>query len=316
MHENNKPRNIVLVVLFVMITISSMFAISYAYYSSPTQILQPSSLDFQLYNTGCLSISTDWMIISTGPAYISPTMQETAIAANLTNHVSSTSTGKSIGILEAGINNNCNKEVFVDFTFVPTPLNSINLDDMRFGYCIATGYGHCASEGTITDSYFYETTGTAYCRSSTEDTAVTSFILGVTPDLAYDTYQKYCDITPFGIRIPANGAKIIGIRYWLSQYATNYANKDLVGRFLIYAMHPTGVLDAGTGNVIIKGDVNQDGYTDRLDAMELEQYATGMISSFSGGTNGMMVADANADGVVNINDSTFVYNRSPVRYGF
>ena len=321
MPVDSKGRKIVLTIIFVLLIISSIFAVSYSYYSSPTQILQPSSLDFQLYNSGCLNITTTGVVVNTTASYLAPTALSPAVTTNLRTVSSNTLTGSGVGVYQAAFENNCNQEVFLDFMFLPNAMNDVNLDDIRFGYCInneSAPYSatHCIDGQAIADYYATDTTGTAYCISPMERPDVLTFIQGISPATNYDSTQDFCEVFYTGIRIPANSYKEISIRYWLSINAVNYSSKRLSGKFIVYSAKPTAFYDSITQSAWLSGDVNQDGYTDRRDALEIEEYVNGTRTSFSGGVAGLTVADVNGDSQINITDFQIVFSQSPVRFGF
>ena len=126
------PRRVVLLILFVLIVICSAIAVSYSYYTPPTEgTLSYSTTDI----TGCLSLTVGNMSASDTPDIFYPTTDADALSQDVMG-------GTSIGTIDFHVQNLCSEALNYRIIFIPNssktlPSNMINysLCDKEFFNC-------------------------------------------------------------------------------------------------------------------------------------------------------------------------------------
>lgn len=317
MRKHNKLRNYVLLILFVMIMISGIFAVSYSYYTSA-----PTSRDIitQSISVDCLTLTTN-TVYSTKPAYLYPIDAEEANYKRILQNGAS-NTGQPVGIATFGVTNSCSEQIYVDILMISQSDNVLDFGNIEYSYCSSNNYTYCLNA--------FSSTNSGYCAQ--RKTYNYAHNAGISPEYLNATYspefQIYMQQTygvgqtnglcamlgTSGVPINGNSSTKITIRYWLKENASDYDGKTLSARFVMFTKQPGKIKNctSSTGGSCIWGDVNQDWVVDYQDLLLLFRYVSNQATL---NDKQKKCADINMDGVVNNYDTVALYRIALPNYG-
>ncbi len=315
MKKGNKVRNYVLVVLFVMIMISGIFAVSYSYYSSASS---SGIMSQALVTSECLTLSTQ-SIYSTKPAYLYPIGDDQANLKSIAYNVGAT-TNEPVGVVTFSVKNNCDERVYADIVMMAQSDNTLPIANINYSYCSKNPSTQCLwSISSTTSGYCSKRNNIRY--------GVLSGVGQASIDANYSnefhiyletTYGGGADVCGMlgtsGVPIDGNSTKNIRIKYWLRSEATNYVGKKLSARFIMYTKRPDKVKNctAATGGSCLYGDVNQDWVVDYRD-VEYMFYKVSHNQTFTAIEK--KVGDINFDGAVDNKDVVALNRIALPNYG-
>ena len=317
MKKGNKVRNYVLVVLFVMIMISGIFAVSYSYYSSAAS---SGTIINDLVAVECLTLSTQ-SIYSSKPGYFFPISNDDANSRSL--HCCTTGdTGEPVGYVMFEAKNNCSEKTYVDIAMISQSDNNMDFGNINYSYCSANPWYNCRwAINSSVSGYCSARTSLNYLggiglQNSDYDSHYSpEFQIFLQTHYGVGQTDGFCSMLgTSGVPIEANSTKNILIRYWLDKDATNYEGKKLSARFVMFSKLPDRLKNCtyATGGSCILGDVNQDWVTDFQDVELMRRYIVGTATL----TNiQKKVADINQDGTINARDYASLERIALPNYG-
>ena len=225
-------RNAILLVLFVMIVICSLIAVSYAYYTTPST--SNTLLVSQTVSVDCLNITaTSQNIVHTPPQSFYAIADSQVLNMTGTAGSGVANTGGPFGIVGFTIQNNCAAATSVDVIFVPDSSNTMPPEYIKSAYCANTPATCAAATSTSYDTPLRWNNSEYYNASSTP-TGFWSY-MATTFNLKSGAYMySLTDATP--ISIAASSSKNISYKYWLLSSASNYHGLIMSGKFVVYTV--------------------------------------------------------------------------------